>query len=240
MFFGEYDPDKAESWTHELEHTFETMECAKEDQIFHDEYFPDYTRRERRDQFHELVQGDLTVTQYHQRFVQLLRHVPHVASSEQACAERFIAELRPDLRWGVTAHMCSTLGEAVAKATTLERERPGSPNSSSNQYSTRSSYHSTSSLLSSRHLFHQQPQQFQLYQEQQQFPQHQQPPQQQQPQQPPQCGRGCGRVMALTREQAEASNLVIGTLPILGRTARVLVDPSASLCFTSEEFYESL
>ncbi|MQL94531.1 hypothetical protein Taro_027185 [Colocasia esculenta] len=34
----------------------------------------------------------------------------------------FIAELRPDLRWGVTAHMCTTLGEAVAKATTLDRE----------------------------------------------------------------------------------------------------------------------
>ncbi|MQM07255.1 hypothetical protein Taro_040092 [Colocasia esculenta] len=67
MFFGEYDPDKAESWTHELERTFETMECTEEDQ------------------------GDLTVTQYHQRFVRLLRHVPHVSSNEQACAERFIA-----------------------------------------------------------------------------------------------------------------------------------------------------
>ncbi|MQL80798.1 hypothetical protein Taro_013251, partial [Colocasia esculenta] len=41
----------------------------------------------------------------HHRFVQLLRHVPHVVSSEQACAERFIAGLRPDLRWGVTAHV---------------------------------------------------------------------------------------------------------------------------------------
>ncbi|MQM09668.1 hypothetical protein Taro_042545 [Colocasia esculenta] len=66
--------------------------------------------------------SDLTVTQYHQRFVRLLRHVPHVASSEQACAERFIAGLRPDLRWGMTAHMCATLGEVVAKATALERE----------------------------------------------------------------------------------------------------------------------
>ncbi|MQL68701.1 hypothetical protein Taro_001002 [Colocasia esculenta] len=46
--------------------------------------------------------------------------------------------------------------------------------------------------------------------------------------------------MVLTREHAEASNLVIGTLPILGRAARVLVDPGASLCFASEEFYESL
>ncbi|MQL92889.1 hypothetical protein Taro_025521 [Colocasia esculenta] len=34
MFFGEYDPDKAESWTHELECTFETMECTEEDQSF--------------------------------------------------------------------------------------------------------------------------------------------------------------------------------------------------------------
>ncbi|MQM12914.1 hypothetical protein Taro_045833 [Colocasia esculenta] len=161
MFHSEYDPDKAESWTHELERIFETMECAEEDQVrlavyqlkgaahewwrvqrqthfqgqrldqiswqqfsevFHGEYFPDYARRERRDQFHELVQGDLTVSQYHQRFVRLLRHVPHVAGSDQACAERFIAGLRPDLRWGVTAHMCTTLGEAVAKATALDRE----------------------------------------------------------------------------------------------------------------------
>ncbi|MQL72668.1 hypothetical protein Taro_005006 [Colocasia esculenta] len=120
MFHGEYDPDKAESWTHKLEPIFETMECAEEDQrfseVFHSEYFPDYTRRERRDQFHALVQDDLTVLQYHKS----------------------------------------------------------------------------------------------------------------------------GRVIALTWEQAEASNLVIGTLPILGRAARVLVDPGASLCFASEEFYESL
>ncbi|MQM05086.1 hypothetical protein Taro_037892, partial [Colocasia esculenta] len=98
MFFGEYDPDKAESWMHKLEHKFETMEFAEEDQ------------------------SDLTVTQYHQGFVRLLRHVPHVASSEQACAERFIAGLRPDMRWGVTAEMCDTLREVVAKAATLERE----------------------------------------------------------------------------------------------------------------------
>ncbi|MQL69247.1 hypothetical protein Taro_001532 [Colocasia esculenta] len=91
-------------------------------EVFHGEYFSDYARRERRDQFQELVQGDLTVSQYHQRFVRLLRHVPHVAGSDQACAERFIAGLRPDLRWGVTAHMCTTLGEAVAKATALDRE----------------------------------------------------------------------------------------------------------------------
>ncbi|MQL87357.1 hypothetical protein Taro_019894 [Colocasia esculenta] len=161
MFHGEYDPDKAESWTHELERIFETMECAEEDQVrlavyqlkgaahewwrvqrqthfqgqwldqitwqrfsevFHGEYFPDYARRERRDQFHELMQGDLSVSQYHQRFVRLLTHVPHVAGSDQACAERFIAGLRPDLRWGVTAHMCTTLGEAVVKATALDRE----------------------------------------------------------------------------------------------------------------------
>ncbi|MQL69848.1 hypothetical protein Taro_002173 [Colocasia esculenta] len=61
---------------------------------------------------------------------------------------------------------------------------------------------------------------------------------QQQLQQAPQRGRG--RVMALTKEQAEASNLVIGTFPMLGRAAHVLVDPDASLCFASKEFYESL
>ncbi|MQL93362.1 hypothetical protein Taro_026010 [Colocasia esculenta] len=33
MFSGEYDPDKAESWTHELECIFETMERAEEDLV---------------------------------------------------------------------------------------------------------------------------------------------------------------------------------------------------------------
>ena len=33
MFFGDYDPNRAESWTHELERTFETLECAEEDQV---------------------------------------------------------------------------------------------------------------------------------------------------------------------------------------------------------------
>ena len=33
MFHSEYDPYKAESWTHELERIFETMESAEEDQV---------------------------------------------------------------------------------------------------------------------------------------------------------------------------------------------------------------
>ncbi|MQL88071.1 hypothetical protein Taro_020627 [Colocasia esculenta] len=131
------DPDRAESWVHELERTFETMDCAELDQVrlavyqlkgsahewwqavrltrfqgrrleqiswqqfleaFLGEYLPDYVCRERRDLFHELVQGDLTVGQYHQRFLQLLRHVPHLAASEQARTERFISGL-PAAEW---------------------------------------------------------------------------------------------------------------------------------------------
>ncbi|MQL75811.1 hypothetical protein Taro_008168, partial [Colocasia esculenta] len=56
--------------------------------------------------------------------------------------------------------------------------------------------------------------QFQPYQQQQQFPQHQQP------QQASQRGRGRGRVMALTREEAEASNLVIGDMIVVLRARR--------------------
>ncbi|MQL68442.1 hypothetical protein Taro_000749 [Colocasia esculenta] len=89
---------------------------------FHGEFLPDYVCRERRDLFHELVQGDLTVGQYHQRFLQLLRHVPHVAASEQARTERFISGLHSDLRWAMAGHLCDTLAVAVARATSLERE----------------------------------------------------------------------------------------------------------------------
>ncbi|MQL82467.1 hypothetical protein Taro_014944 [Colocasia esculenta] len=33
MFHGEYDPNKAESWTYELERIHETIECTEEDQV---------------------------------------------------------------------------------------------------------------------------------------------------------------------------------------------------------------
>ncbi|MQM06374.1 hypothetical protein Taro_039195, partial [Colocasia esculenta] len=78
-FSGDRDPNIAESWVHELERTFETMDCAELDQVrrldqinwaeflvaFHGEFLLDYVCRERRDMFHELVQGDLIVGQYH-------------------------------------------------------------------------------------------------------------------------------------------------------------------------------
>ncbi|MQL93529.1 hypothetical protein Taro_026171 [Colocasia esculenta] len=32
-FYNDYDPDQAESWVHELECTFETMDCAEQDQL---------------------------------------------------------------------------------------------------------------------------------------------------------------------------------------------------------------
>ncbi|MQL80972.1 hypothetical protein Taro_013427, partial [Colocasia esculenta] len=135
-FVGDRDPDRAESWVNELEHTFETMDCAELDQgrrleqiswqqfleAFLGEYLPDYVCPERRDLFHELVQGDLTVGQYYQRFLQLLRHVPHVPASEQARTERFISGLRPDFRWAMAGHLCNTLSVAVARAMALERE----------------------------------------------------------------------------------------------------------------------
>ncbi|MQL70134.1 hypothetical protein Taro_002461 [Colocasia esculenta] len=209
-----------QSWTHELERIFETMECAEEDQVrlavyqlkaaahewwrvqtrqthfqgqrldhitwqqflevFHRKYFPDYARRDRRDKFHELVQGDLTISQYHQRFVRLLSHIPHVAGRKQACAERFIAGLRPNLSSGscllagadgvgsrgVRPGLQSTrssreLSRAVRRQfATLVAYRAtfggiaprGKPCSSNSQFNTCSSYPSTNTLPSSRHL----------------------------------------------------------------------------------------
>ncbi|MQL68669.1 hypothetical protein Taro_000956 [Colocasia esculenta] len=87
VFYHDYDLDRAESWMHELERTFETMKCTEEDQkfleVFHGEYFLDYARRERPDQFHELVQGDLNVAQYHQRTHVLVRLRGSVRGNER-------------------------------------------------------------------------------------------------------------------------------------------------------------
>ncbi|MQL88109.1 hypothetical protein Taro_020673 [Colocasia esculenta] len=226
-------------------------------EVFHGEYFPDYAQPERRDQFHALVQGDLTVSQYHQRFVQLLRHVPHVAGNDQACAERFIAGLRPDLSSGSAGirsqfRKLSTRGggrslqqkrqsrfaeQSVVQGAEQGSQEPvcytcGLPGHFRRdcpmgqapqqqqpvQYAQQSPQYQYPPQQQAPRQQQQgqyqqqaqqflQPQQYQPYHQQQQYPQ--QPPQQQQPQQAPQRGRGRGRVMALTREQAEASNHVI-------------------------------
>ncbi|MQM19175.1 hypothetical protein Taro_052173, partial [Colocasia esculenta] len=52
--------------------------------------------------------------------------------------------------------------------------------------------------------------------------------------------RGRGRVSHLTRADAEAAQLVEGTVTVFGYTARVLFDFGASHSFVSEEFLDSL
>ncbi|MQL81032.1 hypothetical protein Taro_013494 [Colocasia esculenta] len=126
MFHGEYDPDKAESWTHKLECIFETMECAEEDQVRPVVYqlkgaAHEWWRVQRQTHFQGQRLEHITWQWFSEVFHGEYFH-DYARRSDQACAERFIAGLRPDLRWGVTAHMCTTLGEAVAKATTLDRE----------------------------------------------------------------------------------------------------------------------
>ncbi|MQM18940.1 hypothetical protein Taro_051940 [Colocasia esculenta] len=139
-----------------------------------------------RDQFHALVQGDLTVLQYHQRFVRLLMHVPHIIGSDQACAERFIAGLRPDLR-----RDCP-MGQALQQWQPVQyAQQPPQyqylPHLQAPHQQQRGQYQQQAQQFL-------QPQLYQPYQQQQQYPQ--QPPQQQQPHQAPQHGRGRGYVMA--------------------------------------------
>ncbi|MQL94482.1 hypothetical protein Taro_027139 [Colocasia esculenta] len=194
MFYGDYDPDKVESWVHELERTFKTMDCTKQDQ-------------------------------YHQRFVQLLRHIPHMATSEQARTKRFISALRSELRWAMADHLCDTLGLAVARATSLEREcrfqpQQGGDLARSTPYQrplgSRGSVSSSSSSGIGAVPPTQQAQHLQQHQGQ-----FQQPQQRQQHQQQPHQGCGHDRVMNITREEAEASNLIVGTVPILGQLGQV-------------------
>ncbi|KAJ1440945.1 Aspartic peptidase domain superfamily [Sesbania bispinosa] len=52
-----------------------------------------------------------------------------------------------------------------------------------------------------------------------------------------QSGRGQARVFAMTRQDAQASNVVVtGILPICSRDAHVLFDPGATHCFVSLSF----
>ncbi|MQM13842.1 hypothetical protein Taro_046768 [Colocasia esculenta] len=205
MFHGEYDPDKAESWTHELERIFETMECVEEDQ-------------------------------YHQRFVRLLRHVPHVTVPAASGFARSLGScllagaVRAGSRSASLGLQSNQLSREPSRAVRRQFAAPvayratsggiapwGKPRSSSSQCSTLSSRLSTSTLPSSRHRASSS------------------------------GGSTSSRLSSFcSRSSTIRTNSSSSTLSSRhsssspSRAARVLVDPSASLCFASEEFCESL
>ncbi|XP_039688531.1 uncharacterized protein [Medicago truncatula] len=98
-FKGRYDPGGAQKWLKEVERIFRVMQCSEvqkwEGELpilenggeavtwavfrreFLNKYFPEDVRGKKEIEFLELKQGDMLVTKYAARFVELAKFYPH-------------------------------------------------------------------------------------------------------------------------------------------------------------------
>ncbi|MQL79244.1 hypothetical protein Taro_011684, partial [Colocasia esculenta] len=187
--------DKAKSWTHEMECTFKTMECAEEDQVRLVVY-------QLKGAAHEcclLAEVDGSGS----------RGISRGLRSNQSSMELS----RADRRQFATLVVCRATSGGIA--------RWGKSSSSSSQCSTRNSYRSTSTLPSSRH--------------------------------PVNSSRGStnsshsssNSFSSHSSSSRTSNNSFLSTSSRRSssspsRRRSVGLSPRASLCFASEEFYESL
>ncbi|VFQ78790.1 unnamed protein product [Cuscuta campestris] len=86
---------------------------------FKQEYIPKRFSEERRKEFVELQQGDMTLPEYRQKFTRLAKFAPTLVSTPTDCIEEFRKNLRPDLRSRVSVLTTVDFAEAydlIAKA----------------------------------------------------------------------------------------------------------------------------
>ncbi|XP_035550038.1 uncharacterized protein LOC118349468 [Juglans regia] len=97
---------------------------------FDDRFFPVSMRRQKVQEFNNLVQGDMTVEQYARKFMDLGRFAPHLIATEELRVERFQEGLRHEICRQVAYLRIKDFQELVDLASIVERENSfgvGSP-----------------------------------------------------------------------------------------------------------------
>ncbi|XP_059650496.1 uncharacterized protein LOC132296302 [Cornus florida] len=91
-------------------------------ELFYEKYFLVTKRLELRDQFNGLIQGNMSVTEYKNKFTSLSRFVPEMMSNEVNKTWNFISGLHYQMRPLITAQYLKVYSKAVEKALILEGE----------------------------------------------------------------------------------------------------------------------
>ncbi|CAH9114573.1 unnamed protein product [Cuscuta europaea] len=82
----------------------------------HDRFYPDHVKEANYDEFVNFKQGDLTVQEYHTKFVQLARFAKDLVSTEASMTRRFVNGLNYGAQKFVTVAEPRNLNEAYRKA----------------------------------------------------------------------------------------------------------------------------
>ncbi|XP_059654277.1 uncharacterized protein LOC132300995 [Cornus florida] len=103
-------------------HNLDTMTYDTFKKLYYEKYFPAPKRRELKKKFDRLKQGNMTVTEYENKFTSLLRFAPGIANDEEEKIEKFVDGLDLTIRPIVAASKPSEYAKAVRKALIVEAE----------------------------------------------------------------------------------------------------------------------
>ena len=88
--------------------------------VFNVMYYPEQLREQKSREFSNLKQGELTVRDYEEKFIQLERFSPGICTTEKARANKFLWGLRFTLKDRVISQRPQTLAQAVEIACLAE------------------------------------------------------------------------------------------------------------------------
>lgn len=95
------------------------------------QYFPRIYKQQMIREFIDLAQGEMTVTEYERKFNNMSRFAPHMVSTEDMKAQKFIDGLCPKIRHVLSGHTSMSYSEAVTRAgnvaASMELEKSQAP-----------------------------------------------------------------------------------------------------------------
>ncbi|XP_059664043.1 uncharacterized protein LOC132309782 [Cornus florida] len=114
----------AEIWWKTVSHThnLDTMTYDTFKKLYYEKYFPAPKQRELKKEFDGLKQGNMTVTEYENKFTSFLRFARGIANNEEGNIEKFVDGLNLTIRPIVAASEPTEYAKAVRKALVVEAE----------------------------------------------------------------------------------------------------------------------
>ncbi|XP_059654481.1 uncharacterized protein LOC132301224 [Cornus florida] len=103
-------------------HDIDSMSWDTFKSLFFEKYFPQTKRRELRTRFDSLKQGDMSVTEYKNKFTSLSRFATEVLGNEEEKTWHFVYGLNRSIRPGLTLLGLKNYSEAVMRALMVEAE----------------------------------------------------------------------------------------------------------------------
>ncbi|OVA18820.1 hypothetical protein BVC80_8071g6 [Macleaya cordata] len=100
----------------------EPLDWARFQELFLEKYVTESARDRKHQEFMNLVQGNLTVSEYEERFTALSRYGPEQISTDAVKAKKFIRGLKTFIRGKLAPFQIRSYIEAVSKALSIERE----------------------------------------------------------------------------------------------------------------------